>query len=189
MHRLRESRRSGDVAILGLLTLAALAIRLTALRALPIFGDEAIFLRLAKLVREDPARHLWSSLQVAYPPLHTWLLALCRPSADPVRAGRLLSVIAGALAIPAAAWTAGCIVDALVRDGWPDERRGGRAAAVTCALATAVCPFFVFMQRLARVDALFLLETILVAGASVRLALRSSGTRCSFCGRASHSGS
>jgi hypothetical protein len=153
-------------------TLLALLVRLVSLRALPIFGDEAIFLRLATLAEKDPLGRLWISLQESQPPLHVWLLALVLPlSPDPVLAGRILSVVAGVLCVPAAAWAARRTLDAFGSD--PLDAR--IAAGATGALL-ALAPFFVFSERLARVDALFLLETILAAGLAVSIA-SASGAR------------
>ena len=148
--------------------------RLVSLRALPVFGDEAIFLRLAVLSRRDPLAQLWISLQEAQAPLHIWLMALVLPlSSDPVRAGRLLSVAAGALCVPAATWVASRIADAF------GHGEDFRVEGITAAALTAVCPFVVFAQRIARLDALFLLETLVAVGLSLSLALavRAASTR------------
>ncbi|HEY1251765.1 MAG TPA: hypothetical protein VGH97_11295 [Thermoanaerobaculia bacterium] len=165
--------RRGAAMVAACVILGAAA-RLVALRALPVFGDEALNLRMAVLARSDPLARLWISLQEAQPPLHVWLLAFFLPaSPDPVRAGRLLSAVAGVLCIPAAAWTAR---RTLALFGQPEEP--ARIASWSAAALVAFCPFFVFAERLARVDGLFLLETILAAGLSAALAGRvASGSR------------
>jgi hypothetical protein len=150
-------------------TLLGAAVRLTSLRALPVFGDEAIFLRLAALARRDPLARLWISFQEAQAPLHVWLLALVLPvSSDPVRAGRLLSVVVGIACVPASAWAARRVVEAF---GQASSLLTARFVPVGAAALAALCPFFVFAGRLARVDALFLLESILAAGLAVTLAV------------------
>jgi hypothetical protein len=159
-------------AAVGGVALLCAATRLISLRALPIFGDEAIFLRIAALIRRDPGRNLWMPLREASPPLHPWLLALVLPrSGDPVYAGRLLSAFAAFLTVPAAAWTAWRISEAF-RDSPERDRIRSSALAIAVCSMIALCPFFVFAQRLARVDALFLLESTLAAGLSVELARR-----------------
>jgi 4-amino-4-deoxy-L-arabinose transferase-like glycosyltransferase len=157
--------------LVGALTLVGALARLWALRSLPIFGDEAIFLRLAELIRQDPAKHLWVSFQVAQAPVHSWLLALALPlSTDPVRAGRLLSVAMGIATIPAIAWAVRRVVLAFaVTD---EEAAAAVPAAVLAGGIVTFSPFFVFAARMARVDALFLLEAALATGASVGIASR-----------------
>jgi hypothetical protein len=161
--------RLGPPAILALLAAAALAVRLTALRALPVFGDEATFLHLARLLRADPSGNLWVSLQVALAPLHVWALALVLPvSADPVLAGRLLSVATGIALVPVLFWAAVRMGEFLsVLD---DEPGRVRQSALWAAAILAVSPFFVFADRLARVDSLFALEVAVVTAVSIDLA-------------------
>lgn len=164
-------RRFGLVAAaIGVFAIFCIAVRLASLRALPIFGDEAMFLRLAILLRKDPLHRLWISFQEAQPPFHVWLLALLLPiSADPVYSGRLVSVAAGILSIPAGAWVYWRTVSAFGRPGDTSREQAALLSATTAALM-AVSPFLVFAQRIARVDALYLLETILAAGLSIGLA-------------------
>ena len=134
-----------------------------------MFGDEAIFLRLAAIERRDPLARVWISFQEAQAPLHVWLLALILPiSPDPVWAGRLLSAVAGVACVPASAWTARRVVETFAPSSSLLTMRF--VAPATAALA-ALCPFFVFAERLARVDALFLLESILATGLGVALAV------------------
>ena len=118
------------VAAAFALGIAGAATRLAGLRQLPIFGDEAMFLHVATLVRSDPSRNLWLPLGIPYAPLHPWLLALSLSvDADPVRAGRLLSVLCGALLAPALAWTvwrAGSLLVDRVRGDVPESSRGTR---------------------------------------------------------------
>ena len=142
--------------------MSAAAIRLVGLRALPIFGDEAIYLRLARIVRSAPAEQLWISLKVPNAPLHVWLLALGLPiSPDPVVAGRFLSVIFGALLVV----TFAVAVDRLER-AFSSESRSPVWAAVLATLS----PFLVFSDRIARPESLFVLETVLAAWLSLSIA-------------------
>jgi hypothetical protein len=135
------------------------ALRLIHLRALPTFNDEAIFLRGARILRSDPLHQIWISLAERTPPLHTWLLALCLPlSDDPVCAGRLLSVVASVLTVPA--------LYALFRALDPTFSRS--AALFTCTLFV-FSPLFSLHQRMARVEAFFVLEMTVVALLALRL--------------------
>lgn len=149
------------------LGIAGAATRLVGLRQLPIFGDEAMFLHVATLVRSDPSRNLWLPLGIPYAPLHPWLLALSLSlDADPVRAGRLLSVLCGMLLAPALAWTvwrAGSLLSDRVR---------GEVAGVIAAALVVTSPFFALSERLARVEALYALEVTLAAGLALEVAAR-----------------
>jgi 4-amino-4-deoxy-L-arabinose transferase-like glycosyltransferase len=115
------------------------------------------------LIREHPLENAFVSLQDPKPPLHFWLLALFLPlSSDPVLAGRLLSVAAGAASVPLFFGLARAIL-----------RRLGTDAPEWAALAGSVffvcSPFFAFYQRMTLAESLFTLETLLVAWLSLRL--------------------
>lgn len=167
--------------VLGLLglSLVFLLVRLPRLRSLPIFGDEAIFLRLAQLIRENAQTFLWAPLSEASPPLHPWLLALSLGlCSDPVTSGRLLSVIAGLLTVPA--------VFVLARDlarlsGAP---AGPDRAGFVAAVLVIFCPFAALAQRMARVDAVFLLECVVVTWLSLRTAVNPTPWRGGLLGLA-----
>ena len=60
-------------AAVGVCTLLAALVRAVCLRALPIFGDEALNLRMAVLAAKEPFARVWISLQESQPPLHVWL--------------------------------------------------------------------------------------------------------------------
>ncbi len=157
----------GALATVALLTVAGVVTRLPSLRALPIFGDEAIFLRLARLVAADPARNLWLPLNAPSAPLHPWLLALSlSPWSDTVMAGRLLSVACGALLIAALAWAV-----RRMDELFPGET-AARGATVAAAILALASPFLVFSARLARVDALFALEVAVVTAIALELVIR-----------------
>ena len=169
---MRGGRPAAVVYAVAASMLLALLVRTISLRALPIFGDEALNLRMAILAGREPFSRMWISFQESQPPLHVWLLALFLPlSPDPVLAGRILSCVAGVLCVPAAGWTARRILEAFDAD----PREVTIATGATAALL-ALCPFFVFTERMARVDGLFLLETILAAGLAVAVA-SASGAR------------
>ncbi|MEO8432749.1 MAG: glycosyltransferase family 39 protein [Acidobacteriota bacterium] len=133
------------------------------LRAFPIFGDEAIYLHWAQLIAARPFAAAFVSLQDPKPPLHFWFLALWVPLfEDPVFAGRILSVAAGAASI----WlAAGVARETAKRFGLPELSRSAGAGA---ALFAVFCPFAAFYQRLALAESLFVAECL----AAVWLALR-----------------
>jgi 4-amino-4-deoxy-L-arabinose transferase-like glycosyltransferase len=170
--RMRDRRLTASKYAVVLLAVvaAAAAVRLPALREAPIFGDEAIFLRLARIVRAAPLEQLWVPLRTPNAPLHVWLLALALPmSQDPVLAGRLLSVLFGVLLVPALAGA----VWAIGRAFGERSDESVRISAISASGLAAIAPFLVFSDRIARPDTLFALETVLAAGLSATIASRS----------------
>jgi 4-amino-4-deoxy-L-arabinose transferase-like glycosyltransferase len=81
------------------LLLVYFATRLQHLQSIPIFGDEAIYLRWSQLIKNvDTLRFV--PLSDGKEPLFMWFTAVAyKFIADPLVAGRLLSVISGALII------------------------------------------------------------------------------------------
>jgi hypothetical protein len=150
---------SNEVWPVAALSIMCASLHLPNLRALPIFNDEAIYLRCAQIFRSDPARYPWISLIGRGPPLHIWLLGLFLPiSRDPAMAGRFLSVLAAVLTVPA--------LYALCRALVPSVPRGG--AVVACAIF-GTSPFFHLHDRMARVESLFVLEMVTVTWLGLRL--------------------
>src|SRR4051794_25526117 len=158
-------------------------VRLPRLRAFPVFSDEATYLRWAQLVRQDPRHNLFVSMQDAKLPLHYWLLALTRwLAADPVTAGRLLSVLFGALTVVIVFSFSSELVALSGRgvnspgDLGGDSGGGrrdalfGRFLAPVTAAFLIFSPLIAFLQRMVLAESLLLLETFLVAWLSLRLA-------------------
>lgn len=145
-------RRSFIVAA----SLATLVLRLIRVRAMPVFNDEAIALRWAQVTRSSWAHAFATPLRDPKPPLQTILLALfVRLGNDPVLVGRCVS------AVIAMATT--YILALLADELFPDRRPG-----VIVACLAACSPFLAFHQRLATVDALFFLESIVVLWLALR---------------------
>src|SRR5215831_2385867 len=171
-----ESPRQRSAWILpGALTIACLATRIPGLMKLPIFCDEAIYLRYAQLIRREPWGNALVSLVDPKPPLHYWLLAaVFGATADPLLAGRLLSVAAGLattlLVIPLCRELAALPQREMLAES--PERGSKRTDRLTvCAcLLFLTCPFLAFYQRMALAEALLVSETLLVAWLSLRLA-------------------
>ncbi|PYQ35540.1 MAG: hypothetical protein DMF55_07165 [Acidobacteria bacterium] len=160
---------------------AYLIFRLPAITGLPIFVDESTYLHWADLVRRDPARNAFVSMIDPKPPLHVWLLALVLGlGRNPLVSGRLLSVAAGALALPMFIGLAGRLQRTASGRSPPSSGGSPRASATEwCAAALFVTsPYLAFSQRMALVESLFLLEEIAIAGLSVAVAdaFREPGT-------------
>ena len=149
-----------------LLFLATAAVRLPGLRALPIFGDEAIHLHWSQLIREDPLAYAFISMQDPKPPLHFWLMALSLPLfRDPVLAGRLVSLLFGALSTVLVFEVARSLARRFGGSGANPVEVGGAAA-----LVAILCPFAAFHQRIALAESVFLCESLLAALLALRVA-------------------
>ena len=132
--------RGAFMAALGLTLLYALT-RLLFLERFPIFCDEATYVRWAQMGLENPALR-FVSLTDGKQPLFPWLVMLAmQVVADPILAGRLVSVAAGWVAMIGT----GCLAGTLFRD-----RRVGWFAAGLHVL----WPFFLFHDRLALYESL-----------------------------------
>ena len=88
-----------EIGLLVLLILIFLATRLVQLTLIPIFTDEAIYLLWAQIALSDP-RWRFISLIDGKQPLLIWLmLPMVKYVADPLVAGRLVSIICGLVAM------------------------------------------------------------------------------------------
>lgn len=118
-----------------------LLIRLVNIKAVPIYIDEAIYLKWA---RDAQQGHLWASLLWdGKPPLHAWLMVpFLGVFKDPLVAGRATSLFFGGLT------TAGMF---LVGKELRDWKLGALAAALY-----VVCPFTFWYDRLAIAESVLL---------------------------------
>jgi 4-amino-4-deoxy-L-arabinose transferase-like glycosyltransferase len=150
----------------ALLVVCYLCLRLPNLRDWPPFCDEATYARWAQLVRADPVHNLWVSMEDAKPPIHAWLLALTRPLAeDPITAGRLLSVLFGAATIPFL-----LLLCAELRKLLPRPNDHGLLLGTLASALMITCPLIALHQRMALAESLLLLDSIMIAWLSLRLA-------------------
>ena len=84
-----------ELIIAVLLTLAYFFLRLYQIMSLPIFTDEAIYVRWSQIARQD-ASWRFISLTDGKQPMFVWIaLNLMRFVKDPLLASRLVSVFAG----------------------------------------------------------------------------------------------
>lgn len=82
--------------MLIVLTLVYLAVRLINLTAIPIFTDEAMYLRWAQIGLNEPSKYLFISLIDGKQPLYIWLTyPLLNLFGDPLIGGRVVSILAG----------------------------------------------------------------------------------------------
>lgn len=88
-------KHSKEISFLFIITLAYFATRLVSLTDVPIFTDEAIYLRWAQIANSD-ANWRFISLTDGKQPLFIWLVMISmRFFSDPLIAGRVVSVAAG----------------------------------------------------------------------------------------------
>lgn len=135
-------RRWGKIVLLvaGLVVLYAVT-RLTNLTKLPIFTDEAIYIRWSQIGTRD-ANWRFISLVDGKQPLFTWIMMVfLRFIRDPLLAGRLVSVIAGL------GTTVGM---------WLTSRELFKSKKIACAasLLYILVPFGLMYDRMALYDSL-----------------------------------
>lgn len=169
---LGESSGRGHWWLLGAILMGAcVAMRVPGLMALPIFGDEAIYLRWAQLVRGEGVGlpHPWVSLADPKPPLHFWLMAaVFHWTSDPLHSARLISVLAGALSVGlmlAVGSELGSFI--ALRENEGQSAVSGRVLGVVAAVLAIFCPFLAFYQRLATADAFFVCESLAIVWLSL----------------------
>jgi len=87
--------RKRDFIIIGIFVFIYLVTRLTNLTLLPIFTDEAIYIRWSQIGANDPAWR-FISLSDGKQPMFTWIMMIVMQGIhDPLFAGRFVSVLAG----------------------------------------------------------------------------------------------
>ncbi len=114
------------------------------LEALPVFADEAIYIRWAQLIIDDWQRYLFYPMNDGKTPLQMWLMVpFLWMLEEQLWAARLLSVLAGAVAMAG-----------VMRSGYLLTAR--RRTSYLIALLFICSPFIFFHQRLALTDAVLL---------------------------------
>lgn len=113
---------------------------LTALTLLPVFADEAIYIRWAQLIIDDWQRYLFFPMNDGKTPLFIWLLKIALTIwDDPLYAGRIVSVLAGLAQL--------FVTLKLIK------KLGGGLVAKTLALfAVMFLPYWYFHHRMALMD-------------------------------------
>ena len=136
---MRENKTS---ILLGLLILAiALVLRLYNLSYLPIFGDEAIYIRWAQIMRVEPGLR-FVPLSDGKQPLFMWsVIPFSKIFSDPLIAGRLVSVLSGV----GTTLGVGILTYVLFKS---------KRASLIAALIYAISPYAVFFDRMALVDSM-----------------------------------
>lgn len=90
-----------EILIVSSVALLTFVLRIVNLLAIPMFTDEAIYIRWSQIGLGDPAQR-FISLTDGKQPLFTWLMyPMLKLFHEPLFAGRMVSVVAGTLAIVA----------------------------------------------------------------------------------------
>ncbi len=125
------------VLIIAILTFFSRVINLL---NIPIFTDEAIYIRWAQIGLADPA-HRYIALTDGKQPFFTWLIyPFLKIFSDPLFAGRFVSVVAGVFSAVG--------IYFLVR------KLFGKTEALFSVLLYIISPFFLLYDRLALMDSL-----------------------------------
>ncbi len=118
--------------------------------------DEPTYLYWGQVIGADWSRRYIGAGWGGKQPLHSWLIALSeRLLPDPIFAARLVSVVAGALAL-AALWLLA-------------KRLFSPRVALLAALLYIICPFTLLFDRQALIDSLLAAEALWLVYFSVRL--------------------
>ncbi len=140
MKKIRKEWQS--TIILGfLILLVALFLRIYNLTLLPVFADEAIYIRWAQVMRAEAGLR-FLPLSDGKQPLFMWsMIPFFKLFNDPLFAGRFLSVVAGVVTLMGV-FTATLILF------------GSKKKALLASFIYAIVPFSVFFDRMALVDSM-----------------------------------
>jgi 4-amino-4-deoxy-L-arabinose transferase-like glycosyltransferase len=129
--------------LLILLLVIYTATRIVSITKLPVFADEAIYIRWAQMMYDDPGQFTFLPLYDGKTPLFIWLLIplVNNPQVDPLFMGRMLSTICGM-------W--------LLYSIWliVKEVGGSKQAQLISGLLVIVLPFTFIYNRMALIDTL-----------------------------------
>jgi len=119
--------------------------RLFQLTLLPVFADEAIYVRWAQMMTHEPQKYAFLPLYDGKTPLFIWLLVpLLTLFTNPLLASRLLSVVAGLITA--------VLIARIVKASGSTKR-----AQIIAAVLTVILPFSLFHSRMGLIDMLLTL--------------------------------
>jgi len=138
------------------IVLVFLLVRLFHLTILPVFADEAIYIRWSQIMRAEPTLR-FLPLSDGKQPLFMWLMIpFLKIFSDPLFAGRFLSILAGLgslIGLFFVSWE-------LFKNKW--------VSLLSCFFYSLI-PFFVFFDRLALVDSMLMMFAVWLAFLSLWL--------------------
>lgn len=152
---------NGDLLVVGGLGIGYFATRLIQISLAGLYYDEAVYLYWAKIIGSDWGQRFIGAGAGGKQPLHSWLIAVsARVFADPILAGRLVSVATG-FATLAAVWLIA-------------SRLFSRRVAMLASLLYIVVPFTFLFDRRALADSLLAAEAAWTLFLSLLLVRRQS---------------
>lgn len=138
---------------------------LYALTNLPVFADEAIYIRWAQLIMDEPLRYAFFPLNDGKTPLFIWFLVpLQYLFSDPLLAGRIVAVLGGAVQLVAALWVTRML-------------GGKKVAQVTTAFLITFLPYWFFHHRLTLMDGWLSAWITIAFGSALQLTAVERSTR------------
>ncbi len=150
----------------GILIALYAVVRTTGLTALPIFSDEAIYIHWAQIINGQPGEFLISKVD-GKQPLFFWLNAVTLNFfADPLLAGRCVSLMAGGASVLGIYWIGRTLFST--------------ASGFLAGLIYIFCPYMFFFDRLALVDSLLSALGIWAFWGSLQLALAAKPLQAGF---------
>ena len=134
------STKAKSLFLIGAILLLALFLRTYNIFSIPVFADEAIYIRWAQVMRAVSSLR-FLPLSDGKQPLFMWVtIPFLKVITDPLVAGRAVSILSG--------------VGTLVGVYLLTNRLFGRVSALFASLSYAVSPFSVFFDRMALVDSM-----------------------------------
>lgn len=135
-----------ELLIVLLLIALYFAIRVPNLTKMPIFADEAIYVRWAQVMRAEPTLR-FLPLSDGKTPLFMWtMIPLFKVFDDPLLAGRVLSVLAGVVTVLGGIFM-----------GW---KFFNKRVGILAGMLIVLTPYLVFFDRMALVDSMLAAFTI-----------------------------
>jgi 4-amino-4-deoxy-L-arabinose transferase-like glycosyltransferase len=153
------------ILVAGVIGLIFIGSRLVGITKLPVFADEAIYIRWAQLMNQDFGRYAFFPMQDGKPPLYMWLLRAWLPlfPEDPLLAARLMNVGIGVVSLILIAWFTYLISSSK------------RAAFLAAGLYTLL-PYTFFFDRMGLIDPLITLASALtLVGLALTVSLSAWG--------------
>lgn len=142
------------IILFALILVAAFSIRAYNLRLMPVFADEAIYIRWAQVMRAEPTLR-FLPLSDGKQPLFMWsIIPSFKFFADPLFAGRFVSVLTG-VGTTIGLFFAGYLLF--------DSKKVG----LFSSLIYAISPFSVFFDRLALADSMLTMFGVLTFVGSI----------------------
>lgn len=147
-----------------LLLVAYLGSHLWGLVRLPVFSDEAIYIRWAQLIIDNPSEYLFFAMNDGKTPLFIWLLTPFQLIfADKLLAGRVVAVLIGLVQI----LVVKNIISKLSQSKWTQ---------LYGMLVFSILPFWFFHHRIALMDGLLVLMISLAMDRVIALSIEAKKT-------------